>query len=511
MMSVARRSALVLSVLVAACSKDSTAPVKPVSVENAVSTVPSATVGTALTTAPTFVVKDANGNAMANVGVTIVVSGGGGSLVGAPVKTSASATSVGTWTLGTTAGPNTLTVTVSGLPPLTITANGTAGPPSKIVVVSGGSQSAAALASLAAPVVVKVTDQYSNGVAGQPVSFTVTAGGGSLSGSATATTDASGSATAPTWTMGRTNVPQTLTATSGAASTNVPATIATAYTIDVRFYGGTPDPNIQAAFQTAVARITAMSTGQLSSVNLANSPFNVDTQCQTTGVGSLTETISGLVIYATVGTLGNNILGQAGPCGIRSTTRLTIVGVMKFSTTYMQTMIANGILNDVVTHEMLHVLGFGSLWDQAAINLIVNAGTDSTGFTGAKAIAACLALPGGSAAKCSPRIPLEHGRGAGSDDSHWRESMFFNELMTPVINTPPNPLSAMTIASVGDMGYTVNLNVADAYSIPSAAIASLQALRAAQGMGLPADWNDEIVRPTWSIDHAGRATRIVRY
>ena len=521
MTSAVRRSTLVLRALsmlvIAGCSRDATAPVKPVSVESSVTAVPSATVGTALATAPTFVVKDANGNALANVPVTITIASGGGTLTGAPTRTASGPTPVGTWTLGTTAGMNTLSVAVSGLTTLVISATGTAGAPSKIVVVSGANQSAAALASVASPIVVKVADQYNNGVSGQPVAFAVTAGGGALSGSATATSDASGNATAPTWVMGKTNVPQVLQVTSGSASATISASIATSYTVVVRFYGGTPDPVILAAFQAAVARITAIATGQLSSVPLSN--FNLDDPrgCATTGVGSITETISGLVIYATVGTLPNGVLGQAGPCGLRDKTTLPAVGVMKFSSGYLQTMIANGILNDVVTHEMLHVLGFGSIWelDQSkfptAKLFVNNAGTDSTAFNGVQAIAACSLLPGATSTTCTPGIPLTYGVGAGSDDSHWRESVFGSELMTHAINRPPNPLSAMSIASMADLGYTVNMNVADAYTIPSAVVASLQLLRSAQGTGLPAEWTDAVVHPTWSIDAGGRATRIVRY
>ena len=53
----------------AACSKGDggTAPPQPASVTNSTATTPTATVGTALTTAPTFTVKDASGNALANV------------------------------------------------------------------------------------------------------------------------------------------------------------------------------------------------------------------------------------------------------------------------------------------------------------------------------------------------------------------------------------------------------------------------------------------------------------
>jgi len=516
MPSAVRRSAVALSLLaVAACGHEVTAATKPATVVSGSASVPSATVGTALATAPTFIVKDASGNAIANVAVSISVASGGGSIANAPTKTSAGATSVGTWTLGTTAGSNTLAITVSGLStPLTITATGTAGPASKVAIVSGGSQAGAGATALPTPVVVKVTDQFGNGIPGQPVTFAVTAGGGSLSGSASATSDANGNATAPAWTLGKTNVAQTLTATSGSSSVAVPATIATNYNVQVRFWGGTPDANITAAFNAAVARITAIATGQLSSINLASSPFNVDANCGTTGVGSLSETITGLVIYASVQAIDGpgGKIGSAGPCAQRNSTLLPAIGVMQFDVADFNLMLTNGILTDVVTHEMLHTVGFGSIWDNSAggKNLVVNPSTANVGFTGAQAIAACMALPGGGASKCQPAVPLTFGVGPGSDNSHWREQVFGNELMTHQISGSPNPLSTLTIASLADIGYTVNLAVADAYTIPSAALADLWTLRNAQGLGLPADWSDEMRRGGFLLDHIGRTTKIVR-
>ncbi len=54
------------------------------------------------------------------------------------------------------------------------------------------------------------------------------------------------------------------------------------------------------------------------------------------------------------------VLGQAGPCFIRNSNRLTVIGIMKFDTADLPNMQANGTLNDVILHEMGHVLGFGS-------------------------------------------------------------------------------------------------------------------------------------------------------
>ncbi len=50
-------------------------------------------------------------------------------------------------------------------------------------------------------------------------------------------------------------------------------------------------------------------------------------------------------------------------------------------------------------------------------------------------------------------MPLESGYGSGTDESHWRESTFDDEVMTGCINVTGNYLTDMTIASLEDLGY----------------------------------------------------------
>src|SRR6266566_4937063 len=70
-----------------------------------------ATVATALLTRPAVLLKDAGGNPVAGASVTFTVSGGGGSLTGGTQLTNAAGlATVGSWTLGTIAGPNTLKI-----------------------------------------------------------------------------------------------------------------------------------------------------------------------------------------------------------------------------------------------------------------------------------------------------------------------------------------------------------------------------------------------------------------
>ena len=64
-------------------------------------------------------------------------------------------------------------------------------------------------------------------------------------------------------------------------------------------------------------------------------------------------------------------------------------------------------------------------------------------------------------------VPVENTGGSGTADAHWRESVFGNELMTGWLNSGiTNPLSRITVASMADLGYQVNMNAADSYTPP---------------------------------------------
>ena len=91
----------------------------------------------------------------------------------------------------------------------------------------------------------------------------------------------------------------------------------------------------------------------------------------------------------------------------------------------MQQMLADGELLDVMTHEMDHCLGFGTLWQQ--FNLVTGLGTNNPEFIGKNAIAAYQQMyvlgmsgsPSTDPANASG-VPLESQGGAGTACAHWR-------------------------------------------------------------------------------------------
>ena len=83
--------------------------------------------GAAVPVPPAVTVKDANGNPKSGVTVTFAVASGGGSVTGATVTSnSQGVATVGSWTLGPAAGPNTLTAFANGVTAVTFTATAAA-------------------------------------------------------------------------------------------------------------------------------------------------------------------------------------------------------------------------------------------------------------------------------------------------------------------------------------------------------------------------------------------------
>ncbi|HXJ31344.1 MAG TPA: leishmanolysin-related zinc metalloendopeptidase, partial [Gemmatimonadales bacterium] len=218
------------------------------------------------------------------------------------------------------------------------------------------------------------------------------------------------------------------------------------------------------------------------------------------GSPALFETIDDIVIFASIDSIDGpgKILGQAGPCFVRNVTHIPVVGVMHFDSADVATLIAGGSFGYVIQHEMGHVLGFGTIWQSDGL-LANPSGCDTTidaHFTGSQGLAAFDRV-GGANYVASAKVPVENHGGPGTCDSHWRESVFTNELMTGFLNVGSNPLSLETVGSMGDLGYLVTYSAADPY------VLSLTALRAETGQTIV--MRDDVMQlPIRVLDVAGR-------
>ena len=145
---------------------------------------------------------------------------------------------------------------------------------------------------------------------------------------------------------------------------------------------------------------------------------------------------------------------------------------------------------------------------------------EDTHFAGSLALAA-FDEAGGASYTDGAKVPIENCRGAGSGDSHWREYYWSDELrdsgcrggevllggelMSPVYNRGvPSSLSRITLQAFADMGYTVDLDQAEAYTLPPAG--QMQAFDPAR-MILYGD--DAAKGPVTLYDRSGRPVRVI--
>lgn len=155
------------------------------------------------------------------------------------------------------------------------------------------------------------------------------------------------------------------------------------------------------------------------------------------------------------------ILGQAGPTYVRPDSHIPSQAIMVFDATDLEEMEMNGTLKKVIVHEMSHALGFGTIWGYLGLT---NGNMEDPRFIGENARMRYKILRSG---EILSSVPLENMGGPGTVGSHWRKSIFGNELMTGSINSADyTPVSRLTIAAFEDMGYRVDYTQAEPYFLP---------------------------------------------
>jgi hypothetical protein len=476
----------------------------------------SAQAGTTLPNPLVVKVTDQYGNRNLGVAVTFTVTSGSGTIMPGPAPASVDSTdSLGeasvTWTLGPELGPQTVQAAATGLKgsPVTFVAVATGAQPASVEVYEGDNEVGLVGKPVNYPPAVLVRDGGGSPFPNATVDFAVQSGGGSAT-LLTAVTDADGIARVGSWTLGASAGANTMTATvSGAGIAGNPVTFTVegrnaAFDIELR-YLNTPSAPHQAAFDLAEQFWERAIFGDLDPYQL-----NWTGSCAGVPLPNVNETVDDVIIYVSLDSIDGpfNKLGGATPCDIRDVGYLTDLGVMIFDTTDLTYFNNLGLLDEIVKHEMGHVLGIGTLWhilpSQADPFLKNpsrpnNAGAD-THFAGPLTIGRFDAIGGESYG--GAKVPVENTAVAGSADSHWRESVFNHELLTPELDQGSNPISTITLSSLVDLGYLVTYSAAEAYVLPGAVpVAGLA------GTGLIDFGSDVLIGRIRVSDRNGRLVR----
>lgn len=228
------------------------------------------------------------------------------------------------------------------------------------------------------------------------------------------------------------------------------------FSIKIKVVGGLSDRQIS-AFEIAAKRWEKIITSDLPRGIVPSGPFEGEE------IKDLAITAEGKFIDGSSG-----VLGQAGPVFIRRDSKLPITGLMEFDIDDLRNMENDGTLEGVITHEMGHVLGLGTLWE--TLGLVQRLNTNDPIYIGNKAMQEYANL---RSSKSLVGIPVANTGSSGTFGGHWRETTFDRELMTGFVDQGGMPLSRMTVAALSDMGYTVNMEAADPYELPISAFSAI--------------------------------------
>ena len=151
--------------------------------------------------------------------------------------------------------------------------------------------------------------------------------------------------------------------------------------------------------------------------------------------------------------LNSNALATGGPSGFTDPefvggqfTR----GIITFDRVDIDGLVAQDQFQEVLVHELLHALGIGTSWSRRDL-------LDDRGYIGQHGLDVFRMLVGDSSREFVPLSP---------DRAHWDEFLFNNEIMTPQIEfNAESALSALSLASLLDLGYQVDMSKAEDYML----------------------------------------------
>jgi len=248
------------------------------------------------------------------------------------------------------------------------------------------------------------------------------------------------------------------------------------YSIDFEFDASVPG-SLQSLFTAAADLWENVIVGDLPDVTLGNGII-----------------VDDLLIQVDVADLGDSVIALAGFTDIRigntsapangnfSQNGLPYIGQMTINTNFQ----AEVGIGNTIAHEIGHVIGFGTLWQNDVgtfADFVEGIGTDDPVYVGGNAVREYNQI----FSNASPSVPLYEISTAdppaydGSYGSHWRDSVFndypaYGELMTaayPVDGNNgaaiPSLLSRVTVGALDDLGYVVSYLGAELYAAPTGA------------------------------------------
>ena len=243
-------------------------------------------------------------------------------------------------------------------------------------------------------------------------------------------------------------------------TTSGPPTGDPGFDIDIEFVGASDA--VKTAINNAVSTWEAAITNDATNVDFYSFPKT--NACTNGTFDGFVDDLRVLVRVERIDGAGG-VYGGAQVCTYRAGS-FPILALIKLDSADVDR-IGSAQLQNLALHEMAHTLGFGIRWGGLLVNPSINAGKPppDTHFSGTNAVAAF--NDAGGTSYTGKKVPVENAKGGqGAQDLHWRKSAMGSELMTYKIETSMS-LSAITIQSLADLGYDVNVSGANPYTLPT--------------------------------------------
>ena len=217
------------------------------------------------------------------------------------------------------------------------------------------------------------------------------------------------------------------------------------------------------------------------------------------GISRFVGTVDDHLIFVHVDSIDGEggILAYAGFCYRRVADNSPLLSATWIDEADVEEMIDEDALVPVMFHEMAHALGFTRAhWER--LDLLDKG--DDPHFEGELAIEAFDEAGGDD--YDGEKVPVQL-----RVYSHWRESVFGDEIMTPVIDLENDeaPISAITLQAMADAGYEVDVSRADDYELPGS-----DDIRSRRSTGRVFDLSNDVVwGPVTVLDAEGRVVRVI--
>ncbi|MXX36056.1 MAG: hypothetical protein F4107_13475 [Gemmatimonadetes bacterium] len=290
--------------------------------------------------------------------------------------------------------------------------------------------------------------------------------------------------------------PEGLSATDSWNVTVISARVPETFTIELGFTDAVTE-----AQKEDIRAARDIWEGILADTELFDVTYNRSVECL--GLSAFINTLDDHIAYVDVLAIDGpgGTLAQATYCRLRLLNGVPAgptVSAIQFDEADIERVRAAGALEDLALHELAHGLGFvDHYW--SGLDLVDTAAADPH-FTGAGAVAAFDSAGGDS--YIGNKVPI-----SSPDHSHWREPVFGEELMTPVLVVgSAQALSAITLEAMADFGYVVDVSQADDYELPGARPPGALAERTGQVLHV----GDDVIHGPVTVDGPdGRTIRVI--